>query len=81
MFTLWLLIDDKFIHMNDKFIGCLPLDLKYGAQKILYFSSILIIAEKKNLCHIFELNEFYNLINHQTITVFDQAEIFEITAL
>ena len=80
-FTIWMIIDEKYIHMNDKFIGNLALELKYGVKKLIYFNSVLLIAEKKSLCHIFELNEFYNLINHQTLTVFDQADIFDVSSI
>ena len=31
-YCIWLLIDDKYLHMNDKFVGMLPFELKYGAK-------------------------------------------------
>ena len=31
-YCVWLLIDDKYLHMNDKFVGMLPFELKHGAK-------------------------------------------------
>lgn len=31
-YTMWVLVDDKYLHMNDKFVGMLPFDLKHGAK-------------------------------------------------
>lgn len=70
-YCVWLLTDNKYLHMNDKFVGMLPFDLKYGAKSMVYSQSNILISEKYNLCHLFELNEFYNIINHQVFKIFE----------
>ena len=51
--------------MNEKFVGFLPFEIKNGVKQILYFDSFVVICETKNDCHIFELNEYYNILNHK----------------
>lgn len=68
-FTVWLLIDDKFLHMNNKFVAQLPFDLTFKARHLVYYESMIVVAEESEFCHVFELNEFYNIINHQVFSV------------
>ena len=49
----------------------LPFDLTYAAKQLLYHESLLIIVEESEFCHVCELNEFYNIINHQVFSVRD----------
>lgn len=63
-YTLWILYDNKFLHMNDKFIGQLPFDLKNDAKSIMYSESLILICETQSNCHILEVNEYYNIVNH-----------------
>jgi hypothetical protein len=62
-YTFWLLLDNKYVHLNDKFIAELPFELKYGAKHMVYLESLVLICETGNLCHLFEIDEFYNVIN------------------
>lgn len=83
-FSLWILQDNKYLYINDKFIGKLPFDLKYEAKSIFYYESFILICEAVNQCHIFELSEFFNIMNHQILSIkslfeceTNQNEIFE----
>lgn len=69
--TLWILIDNKYLHMNEKFIGQLPFDLKSDAKLMVYSESLILICESYKQCHIFELNEYYNIVNHQSFQMYD----------
>jgi len=57
--------------MNDKFIGTLPFDLKNDAKFMIYSDSMFLICETQCNCHIFELNEYSNIVNHQLIELYD----------
>ena len=70
-FTLWILIDDKYLHLNEKFIAQLPFSLITEAIKIVYVDSFILILERVNQCHLIEVNEYYNIVNHQVISVQD----------
>ena len=72
-YTFWLLLDNKYVHLNDKFIAELPFELKYGAKQMVYHESVVLICEAGNLCHLFEIDEFYNVINVQHFSLFDKA--------
>jgi hypothetical protein len=47
-FSLWILQDNKYLYINDKFIGKLPFDLKYEAKSIFYYESFILICEAVN---------------------------------
>jgi hypothetical protein len=72
-YTFWLLLDNKYVHLNDKFIAELPFELKYGAKHMVYHESVVLLCETGNLCHLFEIDEFYNVINVQHFSLFDTA--------
>lgn len=74
-FTVWLLIDDKFLHVNNKFVAQLPFDLTFKAKHLVYYESLIVIAEESEFCHVCELNEFYNIINHQVFSVRDGSVV------
>jgi hypothetical protein len=63
--------------MNEKFIGQLPFEIKNGIKKLMYFDSFIVICETKSICHIFELNEYYNILNHKVFEIPDNSEIFD----
>ena len=68
-FSLWILQDNKYLYLNNKFIGKLPFDLKYEAKQIIYYDSFVLICEAVNQCHLFELNEYFNITNHQIYSI------------
>jgi hypothetical protein len=54
----------KYLYMNDRFVGVLPFEIKGEISKMVYKESVILITEKTDICHVFEVNEFYNIINH-----------------
>ena len=69
-YTMWLLLSNKFVHMNDKFVASLPFNLtNKDASVFHYCDSMLLICENANLCHLCEMNEFYNIVNHYEISL------------
>jgi hypothetical protein len=80
-YTLWVLIDDKYLHMNEKFIGQLPFEMPNGAKKMLYLDSFILICENRKTVHLFELNEYYNILNHKAFSISEPQEILDSTIL
>jgi len=64
--------------MNERFVGVLPFEIRSSkVKKIIYSETIVCICEHTDRVHAFEVNEFYNIINHQEFRVFDkERELF-----
>ena len=44
---------------------------------MVYFESIILLIEQYENCHLFELNEYYNIINHQAFSIRDGIVNFD----
>lgn len=66
---LWILVENKYLYLNDRFIGVLPFKLRFEAICLSYSDSLLLICEEYAKCHLIEINEFYNIENHQEFTI------------
>jgi len=62
---VWILLQKKYLYMNERFIGMLPFEIKGRIRKLVYQDSIIVILEDNDKFHTLEVNEFYNIINHQ----------------
>lgn len=83
-YSCWLLISNKFVHLNDKFVASIPFNLtNKDASVFFYCESMLLICENANVCHICEINEFYNVVNHYELALknaFDETLFYKIYA-
>ena len=61
--------------MNERFVGVLPFEIKGKIKKMIYSETVICIAEHTDRCHVFEVNEFYNIINHQEFVIFDNEKV------
>ena len=39
---------------------------------MIYSESVILVCEKHSNVHTFELNEYYNIVNHQSFELFDR---------
>ena len=61
---VWMILENKYLYMNERLIGVIPFEIKENIVKLVYSESVILICEEHDKCHVFEVNEFYNIINH-----------------
>lgn len=71
---VWSLTNNKYLLQNQKLISCLPFDLKYDCKKMVYENGLVVLLEEFSHCHLFEVNEYYNVINHTQFDVSKEAK-------
>ncbi len=68
--------------MRAKIITCqLPFELKSRAKLIRQDESTIMICESKDICHLFEVNEYQNIIDHQVFTLTCGIEMYSTTCV
>ena len=67
---VWMIFENKYLYMNERLVGVLPFEIKSNIVKMVYDETVILVCEEYDKCHVFEVNEFYNIINHQEFVVF-----------